>query len=83
MSVLMRGKTEKSPNAVKLDLRMSSLFRRVSSVFKELNNQTSCQERSDSYPRWQEIRRRSKSDASGMKNMKSVRVWGKRNPPVY
>ena len=55
----------------------------MSSVFKELNNQTSRQERSDSYPRWQEIRRRSKSDASGMKNMKSVRGWGKRNPPVY
>ena len=80
---LCEEKLRKAPNAVKLDLRMSSLFRRVSSVFKELNNQTSCQERSDSYPRWQEIRRRSKSDASGMKNMKSVRGWGKRNPPVY
>ena len=80
---LCEEKLRKAPNAVKLDLRMSSLFRRVSSVFKELNNQTSCQGRSDSYPRWQEIRRRSKSDASGMKNMKSVRGWGKRNPSVY
>ena len=72
MLLICEEKLKRAPSALILCLPQIPQFKRICSVFKEISNQISRQEKNANYFKLEEIRSRTRSDVSGMKNVKKV-----------